>query len=136
MSWHGNPPQITSGRSKPSPVKVRTSSHFGTVGQCFVSTRRQYSSISTCHTHFIPARSNPRSKPPIPENNEPKVSGIYVSPMKPEPSMAQSSRYVSRRPSTPFKAVQNRIQSLPFRSLNRNTSSSRYRSKWNGATWT
>ena len=64
MSWHGNPPQITSGRSKPSPVNVRTSSHRGTFGQCFANTSLQYSSISTCQTHRIPARSKPRSKAP------------------------------------------------------------------------
>lgn len=62
ISWHGKPPQITSGRSNPSPVNVVTSSHRGTFGQCFASTFRQNGSISTCQTHFIPARSKPRSK--------------------------------------------------------------------------
>src|SRR5262245_28867597 len=33
----------------------------------------QYGSFSTCHLHTSPARSRPRSMPPIPANREPKV---------------------------------------------------------------
>lgn len=78
MSWQGNPPQITSTlHSSIGPGgNVRTSSCRTTAGQCFASTRRQNLSISTCHLQTTPARSNPRSKPPMPANREPKVIGL------------------------------------------------------------
>jgi len=78
-SWHGKPPQMTSTRSVSGCGHVRTSSHRRTSGQCLARTRFAYSSISTCHRHCIPARSNPRSNPPIPANNEPNVSGLSVA---------------------------------------------------------
>ena len=79
-SWQGNPPAM---RSTPhSPLaggKVRMSSHFGTLGQCFCRTRLAYSSISTCHLHVRPARSNPKSIPPTPANREPNVITVSLS---------------------------------------------------------
>ena len=74
-SWQGKPPQITSHcQSVPSRGgKVHTSSCRRTFGQCFSRTRLAYSSFSTCQTHRIPARSKPRSNPPIPEKSEPNV---------------------------------------------------------------
>lgn len=72
MSWHGKPPQITSGRipsvESLSAVRVRTSSYCGTSGQCFLSTARQNGSISQKATVCIPARSSPRLNPPMPLN--------------------------------------------------------------------
>src|SRR5205809_2916360 len=53
-------------RSLMSPYRV-------TSGQCFCKTFVQNESFSTCHSHMNPARSRPRSIPPIPEKSEPKV---------------------------------------------------------------
>jgi hypothetical protein len=74
--WQGNPPQRRSTGASSSPVSVVMSPYLGTSGQCFVKTRRHHSSISTCQRTSIPARSSPRSIPPIPENREPTVSVI------------------------------------------------------------
>lgn len=73
-SWQGNPPAMTSTAVRLYAPTVRTSANLGTLGQCLVRTLLAYSSISTCHAHFIPARSSPKSIPPIPENKLPKVT--------------------------------------------------------------
>jgi hypothetical protein len=72
--WHGYPPHITSGRTTFRQLMVLMSPWFGTSGQCLDSTRHAYGSISDCHMTFIPARSKPRSRPPMPLNSEPTVS--------------------------------------------------------------
>jgi hypothetical protein len=54
-----------------SATRARTSGWHGTPGQCRARTRRQYSSCSHCHTTRIPARSRPRSNPPIPLKSDP-----------------------------------------------------------------
>ena len=76
--WQGTPAQIRSTCQSPSLPggNVRTSPQRVTLGQCFASTRPAYSSISTCHLQTIPARSSPRSKPPIPAKSDPNVSGF------------------------------------------------------------
>ena len=70
--WHGKPPQTRSGTGRPPhhPAQVRTSSCLGTSGQCFASTFRHHGSISICPTTVIPARSRPRSSPPMPLNRD------------------------------------------------------------------
>src|SRR3990167_4336394 len=78
ISWQGKPPERMSGRSGDSSRKVRTSVYRLTFGQCFSKTFRQYGSHSTCHSVLNPARSKPRSKPPMPANNEPCVKSIYL----------------------------------------------------------
>src|SRR5262245_12190121 len=55
------------------------SPYRGTSGQCSARTRRQKGSISTCHLHSHPARSSPRSSPPIPAKREPKVGRSVCS---------------------------------------------------------
>lgn len=70
-SWQGNPPQMRSGRtSKVVFVIFLTSFILFTSGQWRRRTALACGSISHWPMQFIPARSNPRSKPPIPENNE------------------------------------------------------------------
>lgn len=64
MSWHGNPPQMT---SQGTPAKVVTSPWIGTAGQCLRRMAWQYGLFSTNWMVRIPARSSPRLKPPIPE---------------------------------------------------------------------
>lgn len=72
MSWHGNPPQMTSmsvipSRRRVSALSSRTSSYIGTPGQCLDSTRRQKGSISQNATvSNPPVRSSPRENPPMP----------------------------------------------------------------------
>jgi hypothetical protein len=87
-SWHGNPPLMTSTRSslcigrslsKWSPHS-RMSPNRSASGKCLARTRLQYSSISTCQMVFIPARSKPKSKPPIPANKLPCVNCVTCSP--------------------------------------------------------
>ncbi len=78
--WQGNPPQIRSTGWRFWAPHSRTSRNRSTLGQCLSSTLLQNSSISICHSHFIPARSRPRSKPPIPANRLPKVSGLLTTP--------------------------------------------------------
>ncbi len=77
-SWQGNPPAITSMGARLCFPTVRTSVNLGTEGQCFVRTLLAYSSISTCHAQRIPARSSPKSKPPIPENKLPNVTSLLI----------------------------------------------------------
>src|SRR6266849_6323304 len=45
-----------------------------TFGQCLESIFRQNGLISICHRHCIPARSKPKSMPPIPENTLPNLT--------------------------------------------------------------
>jgi hypothetical protein len=80
MSWQGNPPQMRSTSERLCRPTSRTSRNRGTSGQCLARTLVAYSLISTCHEHFIPARSSPKSIPPIPANREPNVicAGIYA----------------------------------------------------------
>lgn len=73
MSWQGNPPQMTSTASRSSPPTFLTSSKRLTPGQCFARTSRHHSLTSTCQLTKNPARSSPRSRPPIPEKREPTV---------------------------------------------------------------
>ena len=89
MSWHGKPPQRTSTRSRLAAPHSRTSRKRRTRGQCFSSTWIASSLISICHLHCIPARSNPRSKPPPPANKLPNVSGSFV--MRPSRSHLRSA---------------------------------------------
>lgn len=70
---HGNPPAIRSTLGKFLAPTSRTSVNRGTPGHCLARTSRQNSSISTCQAHLHPARSRPRSIPPIPANNDPNV---------------------------------------------------------------
>lgn len=73
MSTHGNPPQIKSTRKSPSACgNSLMSLNRGMSGQCFASTDRANGSISTCQRHAMPARSSPRSNPPMPANRLPK----------------------------------------------------------------
>lgn len=53
-------------RPSVSATRARTSGWHGTPGQCLARTRWQKGSCSQNHTVRIPARSNPRSKPPMP----------------------------------------------------------------------
>jgi hypothetical protein len=76
MSWQGKPPHTT---STCAGLNVLMSSCFGTPGQCLSKTFRANGSISTCHAHFNPALSNPRSMPPMPENKEPYNNGLQRS---------------------------------------------------------
>lgn len=57
------------------------SPHFGTVGQCLVNTVQHQGSFSTCATHSQPARSKPRSMPPIPVNRDTNLieTRLYTS---------------------------------------------------------
>lgn len=66
-----------------SRLKVLTSSHWGTLGQCRASTARQYGSISTCPTQRMPALSKPRSMPPMPENSDRKLSALLTGALLP-----------------------------------------------------
>lgn len=93
-SWQGNPPTMTSthGNQSRRPHSTQresslltrtmpaqhslTSSYRFTAGQCFASTERQKGSISTCQRTSKPARSKPKSNPPIPANKLPTVGGI------------------------------------------------------------
>ncbi len=81
-SWHGKPPQSRSTRGRVAVLPtVRTSSCLSAFGQCLASTARQNGSISTWNrTGPRPARSRPRSRPPIPENSEPIVSNAAAAP--------------------------------------------------------
>lgn len=79
-SWHGKPPAMRStGRSSVAPTR-RTSTCRGTSGQCFSRTRLANGSHSTCQAQVIPARSSPRSSPPIPANSDPKVRRAPTDP--------------------------------------------------------
>ena len=71
--WHGKPPQMRSTAVSLSAPTLRTSSCLGTSGQWFARTLRHHGSISTCQAQRIPARSRPRSMPPMPENSDPNV---------------------------------------------------------------
>jgi hypothetical protein len=72
--WQGKPPQMTStGRRLPLPA-VRMSPCRWTWGQCLARRARAQGSISTCQAIWKPARSKPRSKPPMPEKREPTES--------------------------------------------------------------
>jgi hypothetical protein len=72
--WHGNPAAMTSTAGVSAPM-LATSSHTGTSGPCFASTRWQYGSRSQNQWVLkCPVRSSPRSMPPIPANREPTVS--------------------------------------------------------------
>jgi len=71
--WHGTPPQMRSTGSRPASTEVLMSSWRRMLGQCFASTFRQNGSRSTCHATRIPARSRPRSSPPIPAKQLPTV---------------------------------------------------------------
>lgn len=73
---HGNPPQMRSGHSTSLQSIFVMSPRLGMPGQCLARTRLQYGSISDCHMTFIPARSSPRSSPPIPEKREPTVRSV------------------------------------------------------------
>lgn len=72
QGWQGNPPMMASifpHRATTSAAwTFRTSLHLGTFGQCFARTRWQKGSISTCPAQVHPARSQPRSKAPMPAN--------------------------------------------------------------------
>lgn len=74
--WQGYPPQRTSGLVMSFQFTSLMFPMFGTSGQCFLSTRQAYGSISQFQITFIPARFRPRSRPPIPEKREPTVSVI------------------------------------------------------------
>ncbi len=50
---------------------------LGMCGQCFFRTRHANGSISDCHKQVMPARSKPRSKPPMPVNKLPNVNNCY-----------------------------------------------------------
>ena len=105
-SWQGNPPQTTStARRFPDPTS-RTSSYRLTSGQCRARTARHAGSISTCQAHSIPAAVNPMSKPPTPENSEPKVS-VTASP-------ARATRAPARR-CTPTRAWRGAAERRPHR---------------------
>lgn len=72
--WQGNPPATSrirrTGWLAHHRGKVRTSSCCATSGQRRRSTRRRNGSFSTCARQLSPARSSPRSRPPMPENSE------------------------------------------------------------------
>lgn len=110
MSWHGNPPAMTSTLQSSSPLggNVFTSSWRRTSGQCFASTRRAKGSISTCHLHWRPDLSSPKSMPPIPANRLPNVSTFSITappwPRPPAPPRGGGSGSTGgkfRRPSPP-----------------------------------
>src|SRR5579885_140645 len=75
----GKPPATTSTfhSSTGSGGNVRTSSHRRTCGQCLASVRRRNSSSATCHEQVRPARSNPRSRPPMPAKRLPNVTIVH-----------------------------------------------------------
>lgn len=111
MSWHGNPPQMTStpipSLERASAVRVLTSSYRGTSGQCFASTRRQNESISQKATvSNPPVRSKPKLKPPIPEKRS-RTRSINLEPQ------AQTS---TQQPQTP-KAIRSPTCSLVLADL-------------------
>src|SRR6516164_2886852 len=56
---------------------------LGTSGQCFASTFRHHGSISTCPAIVIPARSRPRSSPPMPVNSDRTFIGFHASSLLP-----------------------------------------------------
>src|SRR5437762_8259705 len=70
---------------------ARISPYRVTLGQCFANTFVQYSSFSTCHSQCMPARSKPKSIPPIPEKRDPKVM-LLISLLQPPDPLAQSLR--------------------------------------------
>src|SRR6185312_13351825 len=79
MSWQGNPPATTSTRERVELLPLLTSvTLLSARGKFLASTLRQYGSISTCHLVSNPARSNPRSMPPIPAKRLPMVGLIQV----------------------------------------------------------
>lgn len=69
---------------------------MGTPGQCLRNTLWQYASVSQNHIVRIPARCNPRSIPPIPENRLPTVSvdviAILPTTTPPPPTRCRRSR--------------------------------------------
>lgn len=131
ISWQGNPPQMTStphsltvtsrhtsgvngpignwcqlyANSTDRGGKVLTSSCRLTLGQCFASTFWQYGSISTCHLHVMPARSNPRSKPPIPANKLPNVIASSFQ----GGTVAGEGRGLAKRPAGSRSGVQSSV---------------------------
>ena len=78
-SWQGNPPQRRSGDSFPLLAHSRTSVQQVTVGQCWARIPRRHLSDSHCQMTRIPARSSPRSSPPIPEKRLPTVTMFLVA---------------------------------------------------------
>src|SRR5580693_4258453 len=82
MSWQGNPPQMTSTSPTSAPLRARTSSKRGTLGQWWASKYRQTASISQNATGSNPpVRSRPRLNPPIPENRS-SVRSMSCHPRK------------------------------------------------------
>gem|GEM_PF-6771744 len=79
-SWHGKPPITQSTGSKACGSSVVTSSWHGTSGQCLASTARQNGSSSHWPTMIMPARSAPRSKPPMPLKSD---STLMLHPASP-----------------------------------------------------
>lgn len=74
ISWHGNPPHTTSGRSMSAGGNRRTSPYCGTSGHKTRRLRLQNPLISTLHiVRKCPVRSRPSSIPPIPANRLPTV---------------------------------------------------------------
>jgi len=70
--WQGYPPQTRSTVGTVRQSMSLMSPRFGVAGQCFLSTREPYGLISDCHRQVMPARSSPRSRPPMPEKSDPK----------------------------------------------------------------
>jgi hypothetical protein len=72
-SWQGNPPHMRSTRADTVDRRTfLTSSAPWVSGQWRRNTDMACLSISHCKTQFIPARSNPKSNPPIPVNKDTK----------------------------------------------------------------
>ena len=63
-----------------SPVTPFTSLNNLVLGNCFSNTFLAFLSISTAAITFIPLRSNAKSKPPIPANNETALSVSIIKP--------------------------------------------------------
>ena len=75
MSWQGNPAAMRSTRSTPGSGNSLASRYRLASGKCASRVCRQSGSRSTCQRHSSPARTKPRSKPPIPAKSDPNVSG-------------------------------------------------------------
>lgn len=73
ISWHGNPPHITSTGCKLCAPTSRTSLCIVALGQCLANMVWQNGFCSTCQTVVASpnARSKPSSNPPMPANKEP-----------------------------------------------------------------
>jgi len=81
-SWQGKPPAITSTLWRFLPPPYRTSVTFlFACGKFVLKMRRQSAFFSTCQTVVNPARSKPRSIPPIPAKELPRVSVEVVFPV-------------------------------------------------------